>query len=142
MHPARRNSTILKSPSLIAAQHFEFTNAASPEVREAQQQAKNETAVSALGYEAFRMKVGNAVDEMLSNQEIKRRDEMEHQRRAAGEEHRIRPSHRLECRGKQQDVRPNSPDKSRRKLLFFVGTPMNSENLQGSNPYRFGRLAA
>src|SRR5262249_50727043 len=142
MHPACRNSTLLKSPSLIHAQYFEFTNAASPEMCEPQQQAKNETAVSALGYEAFRMKVGNAVDEMLSEQEIKWRDEMEHQRRGAGEEHRIRPSHRLECRGKQQDVRPNSPDEPRRKLLFFVGAAMNSSNLQGSTPYRFGRLAA
>src|SRR5262249_55865836 len=58
-----------------------------------------------------------------------------------GEEHRIGPSHRLECRGKQHDVRRKSPDKSRRKVLFFVGAAMNSANLQGSTPYRFGRLA-
>ena len=65
MHPSGRNSTVLKSPSLIHAQYFEFINAASPKVREPQQQAKNETAVFALGDEAFRMKVCNAVDEPL-----------------------------------------------------------------------------
>src|SRR5215831_21063922 len=130
MHPSRRQSTILKSPSLIGAQHFEFINAASPEVREPQQQAKNETAASTLGYKALRMKVCNAVDEMLPEQEIKRRDEMQHQRRATGEEHRIRPSHRPECPGEQQDIRSNSPNQSGRKPLLLVGAPMNSQNFE------------
>src|SRR6516162_2276766 len=118
MHPFRPNSTIFKSPSLISAQHFKFINAASPEVCEPQQQAKNDPAVSALGYEAFRMKVSHAVDQMLSEQEIKWRDEMHHQRRAPGEEHRMRPSHRAECPGEQQHVRSNSPNQSRRKPLL------------------------
>src|SRR6516165_8047127 len=101
MHPSRRNSTVLKSPSLIGAQHFEFINAASPEVRESEEQAKNEAAASPLGYQTLRMKVRNPIDEALPEQEIEWRDKMYHQRRAAGKEHRIRPPNLLEGRAEQ-----------------------------------------
>src|SRR5262249_10175908 len=132
MHPSRRNSTVFKSPSLIHAQYFEFINAASPKVREPQQQAKNETAVFALGYEAFRMKVCNAVDEMLPEQEIERRDEMQHQRRAAGKENRIRLPHGPKCSAQQEDVGDNRPGKPCHELLFLISMAMDTKHLEGT----------
>src|SRR5215831_1351125 len=140
MHPSRRNSTVFKSPSLIHAQYFEFINAASPKVREPQQQAKNETAVFALGYEAFRMKVCNAVDEMLPEQEIERRDEMQHQRRAAGKENRIRLPHRPKCSAQQEDVGDNRPDEPCYELLFLIGMAMDPKYLERAIAYSFHRL--
>jgi hypothetical protein len=88
------------------------------------------------------MKVRHAVDEPFPKEEIERSDEMHHQWRTAGKEYCIRPSHSPECRAEQQDVRSNGPDQSRRKLLFLIGAPMNSQNFERAIPYWFGRLVA
>src|SRR5262249_44463315 len=140
MHPSRRNSTVFKSPSLIHAQYFEFINAASPKVREPQQQAKNETAVFALGHEAFRMKVCNAVDEMLPEQEIEGRKKRQHQGRAAGKENRTRLPHRPKCSAQQEDVGDNGPDEPCHELLFLIGMAMDPKHLERAIAYWFRRL--
>jgi hypothetical protein len=44
----------------------------------------NEPAAATLGDEALRMEVHDAINEPLPQQDIERRDEMQHQRRTAG----------------------------------------------------------
>ena len=67
---------------------------------------------------------------------------MQHQRRAAGEQHRIRASHRFECRAKQHHVRENRPDQPRREFLLLVAAPMDPDDRERALPDWFGRLPA
>ena len=113
----------VKSPGLIEAQHFERIDTTSPELRETQQQAKNQSAASALGDQALRMKVRDAIDELLPEQEIEWRDEMHHQRRTAGKEHRIRPPHRAEMlrRAAARSRQPSRPAAPRTSVSCRCG---------------------
>ena len=63
-----RNPDIAQSPRLIVAQHFEGVDAAPPEVGETEQPTKKESAASALGDEALRMEVHDAIDQPLPQQ--------------------------------------------------------------------------
>ena len=82
---------------------------------------RTRSARSALGDQALRMKVRDAVDELLPKQEIERRDEMQHQRRAAGKEDRIRPPHRLKTR-RAATAGSRAPSRQPcHELLFLVG---------------------
>ena len=100
-----RNSALCQASRLIEAQHFEAIDSTSPELREPQQQAKKTARASALGDQALRMEIRDAIDELLPEQEIERRNEMQHQRRTAGKEDRIRPPHRCKRGAQQQQVR-------------------------------------
>src|SRR6516162_2057338 len=86
------------------------------------------------------MKVCDSVYEMLSDQEIERRDEMQHQRRAAGKENRIRLPHRPKCSAQQEDVGDNRPDEPRHELLFLIGMAMDPKYLERAIAYWLHRL--
>src|SRR5262249_12485520 len=97
---------------------------------------------AAFGDQALRMKVRNAVDESLSEQEIEGCDEMHNQRRTAGKKHGIRPSNSWECCGEQQQVRDHRPDQPRHEFVFLVGVAMDANDLQRAIAYCFRELSA
>src|SRR5262245_31640609 len=86
------------------------------------------------------MKVCDSVYEMLSDQEIERRDEMQHQRRAAGKENCIRLPHRPKCSAQQEDVGDNRPDEPCYGLLFLIGMATDPKYLERAIAYSFHRL--
>src|SRR5262249_9462119 len=112
------------------AKHFERIDTASPNPRDTQEQAKNQSAASTLGDQTLRMKVRNAIDEPLSEQEVEWCDEMHHQRRTAGKEHGIRPPHGCECCAEQHQVRDYRPDQPCQEFLFLVGAAMAAKHLE------------
>src|SRR5262249_46158413 len=137
-----RNAHIHKSPSLIRAQHFESMDPPSPKPRDAEQQIKKQSLPPLLSNETLRMKIRDAVDKMFLEHNIKWRDEMLHQRRAASKPHGIRRSHSAKCRFKQQEVRGNRPNRPEPKLFLLVFRTMDFNHLECAYSNRLGRLTA
>ena len=88
------------------------------------------------------MKVRDPVDELCPDEQVQRRNEMQHQWWAAGEQHRIRPPHGAKCCLHEQEIRNDGPDEPLRQPLFFIGRATHSDYLERPLPDGFGRLAA
>ena len=84
----------------------------------------------AFGNEALRMEVSDPVNEIFSQQNIERRNEMQHQRWAAGKEEGIGAPHRCKRGAQQQQIGKNGPGQARQKLLFLVGPPVDADDLK------------
>lgn len=86
------------------------------------------------------MKVHDPIDQPLAHEQIERCDEVEQQRRTAGEDYGVCPAHgRKRCR-QQRDIRHNSPDQSGNELLLLVFGSMQPDGLDRSGADRLGLL--
>src|SRR5262249_42904038 len=125
-----RNADVGQPLSLIEAQHFEYIDTATPKVGEVEEPAKKQPAAPTLGDEALRMEIHDAIDETFPEHHVEWRYEMQHQRWAAGKQHRIRPPHGSEHRGKQHHVGKNRPRQPRCEFVSLVGAPMDPDHFK------------
>src|SRR6266545_7529876 len=102
---------------------------------------KNRAAPTPLSDGTLGMKIRDAIDELLPEQEIEWRDEMHHQRRTASKENRIGPPHGTESCGEQQHVRDHRPDQSRHEFLFLVSVAMDTNHLERAVAHCFCGLS-
>src|SRR5262249_23615682 len=72
------NPTLCESPGLIESENFEGIHTPSPKPGETEQQTQYNPTAAALGNKTFRMEIGDAIDEFLSEQEIEWHDEVRH----------------------------------------------------------------
>src|SRR5208337_3755270 len=92
-HAARWNSDLGEALALIVPESFEHVHPPPPEERRAIQQIEKDRRAASLGDCAFGMKIGDAIDELLAQDKIGRRDPMQKQRRATREQNGIGGTH-------------------------------------------------
>src|SRR5262245_1379562 len=104
MDPLFRYADIGKPASLVQTKHFKHIDPAAPEPGETEQQLDEKSSLLTLGDEALRMKIRDPVDKLGFDNQIQRRNEMQHQWWAASKEHCIGLSHRPKCRLQQHQI--------------------------------------
>ena len=118
--PVFWNTDFQQTPLLVFAEHLELVDPATKKKRPVKEKLQPERPLAELGDEALGMKVGDAVGELLAQQEVRRHDPVQEERRATGEQDLVGGLGVFPRATQQSSVRCGSPERTLAEMGAFV----------------------